>query len=121
MNSDEKLLLLIKGKLRLASDEDDASLRSSIWEVNEAIKNYTSRNVVPDKLQSTVVNIVCDLYASNKSFDATKISSNDVKSIKRGDTTIQYESTSGNGLTTANEILPKYAEELKMFRRVMAR
>lgn len=108
-------------KIRLNILESDTSndllLASYINQVNQKIINYCNRTVLPEKLEYTVVDIVCDMYNNSKNGSYV----GQVISDQQGDRAIQYSNQ--NAITGAGggDFIKNYLQDIKPFRRMKAK
>ena len=121
INKDE-ILRKIKLLLNIKSDINDDKLKYLIDLIIDEISIYTniSNNKLPSRLENIIVDI-CTKYLKLNNFGIETIDTADTKSIKRGDTTIEFNTS--NILTTMKSV--GYIEQeirlLNNFRRVKMR
>lgn len=111
------LLSEVKSRLGIADDRHDGLILSFINQVQEKIKSYCNINELPPGLGYLTVSMTTDLLRKEGFAlmpDVAAIAAKDVKSVQRGDTTIQYEETK------MDELLTVYEKELKRYRRIKA-
>jgi len=121
INKDE-ILRKIKLLLNIKSDDYDEKLKYLIDLITDEVSIYT--NISNSKLPSQIENIIVDIctkYLKVNNFGIEDIAVSDTKSIKRGDTAIEFNTS--NILTTMKSV--GYIEqELKLlnhFKRVKMR
>ncbi|EJU21193.1 Phage gp6-like head-tail connector protein [Peptoanaerobacter stomatis] len=121
INKDE-ILRKIKLLLSIKSDDYDEKLKYLIDLITDEVSIYT--NISNSKLPSQIENIIVDIctkYLKVNNFGIEDIAVSDTKSIKRGDTAIEFNTS--NILTTMKSV--GYIEqELKLlnhFKRVKMR
>lgn len=121
INKDE-ILRKIKLLLNIKSDINDDKLKYLIDLIVDEISIYTniSNSKLPARLENIIVDI-CTKYLKVNNFGIETIDTADTKSIKRGDTTIEFNTS--NILTTMKSV--GYIEQeirlLNNFRRVKMR
>ena len=121
INKDE-ILRKIKLLLNIKSDINDDKLKYLIDLIVDEISIYTniSNSKLPARLENIIVDI-CIKYLKVNNFGIETINTADTKSIKRGDTTIEFNTS--NILSTMKSV--GYIEQeirlLNNFRRVKMR
>lgn len=121
INKDE-ILRKIKLLLNIKSDINDDKLKYLIDLIIDEVGIYTniSSNKLPARLENIIVDI-CTKYLQVNNFGIETIDTADTKSIKRGDTTIEFNTS--NILSTMKSV--GYIEQeirlLNNFRRVKMR
>ena len=121
INKDE-ILRKIKLLLNIKSDINDDKLKYLIDLIIDEVGIYTniSSNKLPARLENVIVDI-CTKYLKVNNFGIETIDTADTKSIKRGDTTIEFNTS--NILSTMKSV--GYIEQeirlLNNFRRVKMR
>nr|DAM73048.1 MAG TPA: head to tail adaptor [Bacteriophage sp.]DAP52577.1 MAG TPA: head to tail adaptor [Caudoviricetes sp.] len=121
INKDE-ILRKIKLLLNIKSDINDDKLKYLIDLIVDEISIYTniSNSKLPARLENIIVDI-CTKYLKVNNFGIETIDTADTKSIKRGDTTIEFNTS--NILSTMKSV--GYIEQeirlLNNFRRVKMR
>lgn len=121
INKDE-ILRKIKLLLNIKSDINDDKLKYLIDLIIDEVGIYTniSSNKLPARLENIIVDI-CTKYLKVNNFGIETIDTADTKSIKRGDTTIEFNTS--NILSTMKSV--GYIEQeirlLNNFRRVKMR
>lgn len=121
INKDE-ILRKIKLLLNIKTDNNDDKLKYLIDLIVDEISIYTniSNNKLPARLENIIVDI-CTKYLKVNNFGIETIDTADTKSIKRGDTTIEFNTS--NILSTMKSV--GYIEQeirlLNNFRRVKMR
>ena len=121
INKDE-ILRKIKLLLNIKSDINDDKLKYLIELIVDEISIYTniSNSKLPSRLENIIVDI-CTKYLKVNNFGIETIDTADTKSIKRGDTTIEFNTS--NILSTMKSV--GYIEQeirlLNNFRRVKMR
>ena len=121
INKDE-ILRKIKLLLNIKTDNNDDKLKYLIDLIVDEISIYTniSNNKLPARLENIIVDI-CTKYLKVNNFGIETIDTADIKSIKRGDTTIEFNTS--NILSTMKSV--GYIEQeirlLNNFRRVKMR
>jgi len=121
INKDE-ILRKIKLLLNIKTDTNDDKLKYLVDLIVDEVGIYTniSNSKLPSRLENTIVDI-CTKYLKVNNFGIETIDTADTKSIKRGDTTIEFNTS--NILTTMKSV--GYIEQeirlLNNFRRVKMR
>lgn len=121
INKDE-ILRKIKLLLNIKTDTNDDKLKYLIDLIIDEVGIYTniSNSKLPSRLENIIVDI-CIKYLKVNNFGIEDIVVSDTKSIKRGDTTIEFNTS--NILTTMKSV--GYIEQeirlLNNFRRVKMR
>jgi DNA packaging protein, QLRG family len=117
-----EILRKIKLLLNIKTDSNDDKLKYLVDLIVDEVGIYT--NISSDKLPSQLENIIVDIctkYLKVNNFGIEDIAVSDTKSIKRGDTTIEFNTS--NILTTMKSV--GYIEQeirlLNNFRRVKMR
>jgi len=121
INKDE-ILRKIKLLLNIKTDTNDDKLKYLVDLIVDEVGIYTniSNSKLPSRLENIIVDI-CTKYLKVNNFGIETIDTADTKSIKRGDTTIEFNTS--NILTTMKSV--GYIEQeirlLNNFRRVKMR
>lgn len=121
INKDE-ILRKIKLLLNIKTDNNDDKLKYLVDLIIDEVGIYTniSSNKLPARLENIIVDI-CTKYLKVNNFGIETIDTADTKSIKRGDTTIEFNTS--NILSTMKSV--GYIEQeirlLNNFRRVKMR
>ena len=122
INKDE-ILRKIKLLLNIKTDNNDDKLKYLIDLITDEVSiyiNYKDSDKLPARLENIIVDI-CTKYLKVNNFGIETIDTADTKSIKRGDTTIEFNTS--NILTTMKSV--GYIEQeirlLNNFRRVKMR
>lgn len=121
INKDE-ILRKIKLLLNIKADNNDDKLKYLVDLIVDEVGIYTniSNSKLPSRLENIIVDI-CTKYLKVNNFGIETIDTADTKSIKRGDTTIEFNTS--NILTTMKSV--GYIEQeirlLNNFRRVKMR
>lgn len=121
INKDE-ILRKIKLLLNIKTDNNDDKLKYLVDLIIDEVGIYTniSSNKLPARLENIIVDI-CTKYLKVNNFGIETIDTADTKSIKRGDTTIEFNMS--NILSTMKSV--GYIEQeirlLNNFRRVKMR
>ena len=122
INKDE-ILRKIKLLLNIKTDTNDDKLKYLINLITDEVSiyiNYKDSDKLPARLENIIVDI-CTKYLKVNNFGIETIDTADTKSIKRGDTTIEFNTS--NILTTMKSV--GYIEQeirlLNNFRRVKMR
>jgi|GEM_PF-1202976 DNA packaging protein, QLRG family len=122
INKDE-ILRKIKLLLNIKTDNNDDKLKYLIDLITDEVSiyiNYKDSDKLPARLENIIVDI-CTKYLKVNNFGIETIDTADTKSIKRGDTTIEFNTS--NILSTMKSV--GYIEQeirlLNNFRRVKMR
>jgi DNA packaging protein, QLRG family len=121
INKDE-ILRKIKLLLNIKTDNNDDKLKYLVDLIVDEVGIYTniSNSKLPSRLENIIVDI-CTKYLKVNNFGIETIDTADTKSIKRGDTTIEFNTS--NILSTMKSV--GYIEQeirlLNNFRRVKMR
>ncbi len=121
INKDE-ILRKIKLLLNIKTDTNDDKLKYLVDLIVDEVGIYTniSNSKLPSRLENIIVDI-CTKYLKVNNFGIETIDTADTKSIKRGDTTIEFNTS--NILSTMKSV--GYIEQeirlLNNFRRVKMR
>ena len=122
INKDE-ILRKIKLLLNIKSDTNDDKLKYLVDLITDEVSiyiNYKDSDKLPARLENIIVDI-CIKYLKVNNFGIEDIVVSDTKSIKRGDTTIEFNTS--NILSTMKSV--GYIEQeirlLNNFRRVKMR
>lgn len=122
INKDE-ILRKIKLLLNIKTDTNDDKLKYLINLITDEVSiyiNYKDSDKLPARLENIIVDI-CTKYLKVNNFGIETIDTADTKSIKRGDTTIEFNTS--NILSTMKSV--GYIEQeirlLNNFRRVKMR
>lgn len=122
INTDE-ILRKIKLLLNIKSDINDNKLKYLVDLITDEVSiyiNYKDSDKLPARLENIIVDI-CTKYLKVNNFGIETIDTADTKSIKRGDTTIEFNTS--NILSTMKSV--GYIEQeirlLNNFRRVKMR
>ena len=121
INKDE-ILRIIKLLLNIKTDTNDDKLKYLVDLIVDEVGIYTniSNSKLPSRLENIIVDI-CTKYLKVNNFGIETIDTADTKSIKRGDTTIEFNTS--NILSTMKSV--GYIEQeirlLNNFRRVKMR
>ncbi len=97
-------------------DQHDLKLNVVIEMMEAEVKNFCNLKTVPQQLENTIVEMVLEYLKSNP-MGISQFEGKNVKSISRGDTTIQYATTTGN----IAEIIEGYHQRLIPFRKLKMR
>lgn len=122
INKDE-ILRKIKLLLNIKTDNNDNKLKYLVDLITDEVSiyiNYKDSDKLPARLENIIVDI-CTKYLKVNNFGIETIDTADTKRIKRGDTTIEFNTS--NILTTMKSV--GYIEQeirlLNNFRRVKMR
>lgn len=122
INKDE-ILRKIKLLLNIKTDNNDNKLKYLVDLITDEVSiyiNYKDSDKLPARLENIIVDI-CTKYLKVNNFGIETIDTADTKSIKRGDTTIEFNTS--NILSTMKSV--GYIEQeirlLNNFRRVKMR
>lgn len=121
INKDE-ILRKIKLLLNIKTDNNDDKLKYLVDLIVDEVGIYTniSNSKLPSRLENIIVDI-CIKYLKVNNFGIEDIVVSDTKSIKRGDTTIEFNTS--NILTTMKSVgyIEQEVRLLNNFRRVRMR
>lgn len=121
INKDE-ILRKIKLLLNIKTDTNDDKLKYLVDLIVDEVGIYTniSNSKLPSRLENIIVDI-CTKYLKVNNFGIETIDTADTKSIKRGDTTIEFNTS--NILTTMKSVgyIEQEVRLLNNFRRVRMR
>ena len=121
INKDE-ILRKIKLLLNIKTDTNDDKLKYLVDLIVDEVGIYTniSNSKLPARLENIIVDI-CTKYLKVNNFGIETIDTADTKSIKRGDTTIEFNTS--NILTTMKSVgyIEQEVRLLNNFRRVRMR
>lgn len=121
INKDE-ILRKIKLLLNIKTDNNDDKLKYLVDLIVDEVGIYTniSNSKLPSRLENIIVDI-CIKYLKVNNFGIEDIVVSDTKSIKRGDTTIEFNTS--NILTTMKSVgyIEQEVRLLNNFRRVKMR
>jgi len=121
INKDE-ILRKIKLLLNIKTDTNDDKLKYLVDLIVDEVGIYTniSNSKLPSRLENIIVDI-CIKYLKVNNFGIEDIVVSDTKSIKRGDTTIEFNTS--NILTTMKSVgyIEQEVRLLNNFRRVKMR
>nr|DAO11405.1 MAG TPA: Head Tail Connector Protein [Caudoviricetes sp.] len=95
----------------------DESVRFSLDDACEIVRNYCNLDGVPEGLKNTVLRMAMDLYR-HENIGSEGSSSGVVSSIKEGDTTVSYTNLHGEFKDT---ILKDYSKQLNKYRKISFR
>ena len=128
---------LVANKLRKYADIDDTDIAMGIEEAKQVILNYCNISSVPEALNFThammAVDTILFQFESNRSPDAVTDeemkASGAITSIKEGDTTISFSSSSGpenqraktlvSHKSNLDALMFNYKAQLQGFRRIV--
>lgn len=109
---------IIKAKLPVDKHPDDTIIALHVIEVGQLITSYTNRSKVPQELKFVHANMVIDLITGEER-KANPDEQQEVKSVKEGDTTVQYGSVKVEAREQATEqLLFDYSKQLNKFRKL---
>lgn len=103
------VLAEVKLRLDISDTSKDNKLNSFINQIEKKIFNYCNIEAIPDALFYTWVDMVVGFYQSQNS------SSGEIKSVQRGDTTIEYSTSKNSSL---DSIVSSNSSELNKYRKL---
>lgn len=114
------MLQSLKGLLGIKNNEQDGLLQFVLDDAIERVKNYCNINEIPSGLKHTVVRIAADIYRSESYGEQdTSIRPGVVKSVKRGDETTSFDTSSTASKAESSEaIVHEYKGQLNAYRKV---
>lgn len=125
---DESTILdKIKGLLNITGNEKDVLLQFALDDTKATILNYCNLAYIPQGLETVWLKMAMEFYsASGSSTGSVNVGSGangQVKSIKEGDVTIEYDTGSNSGspggqTSTTDGIINNYLMQLNQFRKV---
>lgn len=115
------ILEKVKGLIGIEDTQHDTKLTITIEMMMDEVKNFCNISPlksVPKQLENTIVQMILD-YLKINPMGIEKFEGGNVKSISRGDTTINYNTSE----TTVNihEFMKGYQERLMPFRKFKMR
>ncbi|WP_019123696.1 hypothetical protein [Brevibacillus massiliensis] len=127
MTQEEQVLQIVKLRLSLADDKNDAIVLSYIVEIGHRIRHYCNITGIPDALLYVWASMVVDALRvdlPNVDEIADSIGVSAGANVKVGDTSVSGGSGSGGGLTnTAKSVIDKivfdYRADLHRYRRLV--
>ena len=109
---------IIKAKLPAEKRPDDTIIALHVAEIGQLITSYTNRSKVPQELKFVHANMVIDLIAGEER-KSNPDEQQEVKSIKEGDTTVQFGGVKAELREQATEqLLFDYSKQLNKFRKL---
>lgn len=126
MTQEEQVLQIVKLRLGLADDKNDALVTSYIAEIGRRIRHYCNITAIPDDLLYVWASMVVDAVRvdlPNVDEIADSVGGGGTN-IKVGDTSVSGGSGSGGGLAnTAKSVIDKvvfdYRADLHRYRRLV--
>ena len=111
-------MILTKVKDLLRLDQDEPLVAFTVGMVTDEVLNYCNLTSIPERLEN-VVAMMCFDAIKQSGLLASKDNSDNVKSIREGDTTIQYVSTTEMIVERIKNpsFMFNYTSQLNAFRR----